>query len=69
MFIKLKDYILNTGSITHAVWRKVAEGSPSESRQLIIYFATNTANNSLTLKEGEDAKKLWAFLEEQCQPR
>lgn len=69
MFIKVKDYILNTERITHAIWRKVAEGSPSEARQLIIYFATNTANNSLTLKEDEEAKKLWAFLEEQCQPK
>lgn len=69
MFIKVKDYILNTERITHAVWRKVAEGSPSETRHLIVYFATNTASNSLTLKEDEEAKKFWAFLEEQCQPK
>lgn len=69
MFIKVKDLILNTDHITHALWRKVAEGSPSETRQLILYFATSTANSSLTLKEDEEVKKLWAFLEEQCQPR
>ncbi|HEX4951441.1 MAG TPA: hypothetical protein VFZ34_32585 [Blastocatellia bacterium] len=69
MFIKVKDYILNTERITHAVWRKVAEGSPSEARQLIIYFATTATNSSLTLKEDEEVKKLWAFLEEQCQPK
>jgi hypothetical protein len=69
MFIKVNDYILNTDQITHAFWRKVAQGSPSETRQLTVYFATTTANNSLTLKENEEVKKLWAFLEEQCQPR
>ena len=69
MFIKVKDYILNTDRITHAIWRKVAEGSPSETRQLTIYFATTTTNSSLTLKDDEDAKRLWAFLEEQCVPR
>lgn len=68
MFIKVKDYILNTDHITHAIWRKVAEGSPSATRNLIVHFATTTSNNSLILKEDEEVKKLWAFLEEQCHP-
>jgi hypothetical protein len=69
MFIKVKDYILNTDHITHALWRKIAEGSPSETRHLIVYFATTTTTGSLTLKEDEEVKRLWAFLEEQCHPR
>ncbi len=69
MFIKVKDYILNTDHITHAVWRRIAEGSPSETRNLIVYFVGATTNGSLTLREDEEVKKLWAYLEEQCRLR
>lgn len=67
MFIRAKDYIINTDHITYAEWRKINTGSPSETRDLVIFFAITATNGSLSLREDEDVKKLWDFLEAQCQ--
>ncbi len=66
MYIKVKDIIINTDQITHVEWRKINAGSPSETRNLIINFSV-TANGSLSLREDEEVKQVWAFLEKQCQ--
>ncbi|MBS1807766.1 MAG: hypothetical protein JST84_06205 [Acidobacteria bacterium] len=67
MFIKVKDCIINTAHITHAEWRRINAGSPSETRNLHIYFALSPPQGSLSLREDEEVKKLWAYLIEQCQ--
>jgi hypothetical protein len=65
MLIKVKDFIVNTNHITYAEWRKINEGSPSETHNLIIYFSVSAKN--LSLREDEEVRKIWAFLENQCQ--
>jgi hypothetical protein len=67
MFIKVKDFIINTDHITHAEWRRINVGSPSETRNLHIHFAFSAANGSLSLREDEEVKMLWEYLEKQCQ--
>jgi hypothetical protein len=67
MFLKVKDTIISTDHITYAEWRKINVGSPSETHNLLIYFNAQSSNGSLNLREDEEVKKLWRYLEEQCQ--
>jgi hypothetical protein len=66
MFLKVKDIIINTDHVTYAEWRKINVGSPSETHNLLIYFNAPSSNGSLNLREDDEVKKLWRYLEEQC---
>jgi hypothetical protein len=67
MFLKVKEVIINTDHIIYAEWRKINVGSPSETHNLLIYFTAPSSNSSLNLREDEEVKKLWRYLEEQAQ--